>query len=170
MNLIVAVDQNLGIGCDGQLLFHIPEDMRFFRSMTEGKIVVMGRKTLQSLPSGNPLPNRTNIVLTADPAFSVPGVLCCHSYGELESCLAHFPPEDVFLIGGASLYQALYDCCSYAYITRIESVRPADAAFPDLFSQPNWHLTGQSEWKHHKGLSFRFCTYHNKIPAPMPAD
>ena len=101
MNLIVCVDKNWGIGKDGKLLCHLREDMKFFREHTLGKVVVMGRSTLESLPKGEPLPDRTNIVLTHRADFSKDGVTVVHDMEELMEVLNNYDPDDVMIIGGA---------------------------------------------------------------------
>jgi len=161
MNLIVAVDQCWNIGNQGQLLFHIPQDMRFFRSMTLNKTVVMGRKTFESLPGKKPLPDRTNIILSRDPAFSAPGTIHCDSYAKLQQILPSYPEDEIFLVGGSMLYHTLCDCCKLAYVTRIDTCRPADSSFPDLSVRPNWVLLEESEVYVHNDIPFRFCTYRN---------
>ena len=83
MNLIVAVDSNWAIGKENKLLVSIPQDMKFFRETTKGKVVAMGRKTLESFPGGQPLKNRTNIILTRNPNYQVKGAIICHSIEEV---------------------------------------------------------------------------------------
>ena len=107
MNLIVAVDLNWGIGHAGGLLVSLREDMKRFKEMTIGQVVVLGRKTLATFPGGKPLPGRTNVILTHQPDFSVDGALVCHSLDELFGLLAGFSDESIYLIGGSSLYEQL---------------------------------------------------------------
>ena len=147
MKLIAAVDKHWGIGKNGDLLFHIPEDMKFFRSMTEGNIVVMGRKTLESMPNGKPLKNRINIVLSRDAAYTAEGARVCRT------------DKDVFIIGGAQIYKQYLDKCDTAYITHIDADGDAEVFFPDISLMPEWRLTQKSEKKEHNGLQFCFATY-----------
>ena len=121
MNLIVCVDKNWGIGKDGKLLCHLKEDMKFFRDHTIGKVVVMGRSTLESLPKGEPLPDRTNIVLTHRSDFEKEGVKVVHDMEELLEELNNYDPDDVMIIGGASVYNEMMDMCDKLYVTRIMS-------------------------------------------------
>ena len=107
MNMIVAADKNWGIGKDGQLLTHLSGDLKYFKERTLGKAVVMGRKTLESLPGGRPLPGRTNIVLTANPDYEKEGCVIVHSMEELREKCAEFPADGVMIIGGAILYNEL---------------------------------------------------------------
>ena len=107
MNLIAAVDENWAIGNKGQLLVRIPADHRMFRQETLGKVVVYGRKTLETFPMAQPLDRRTNIVLSANPNYKVNNAVVVHSIEELLSELAQYPSEDIYVIGGASIYQML---------------------------------------------------------------
>ena len=107
MDLIVAVDKNWGIGRQDDLLFRISEDMKRFRALTIGKTVILGRKTLQSFPSGRPLQKRTNIVMTRSDNFEAEPAVICHSLTQLREQLRDLPENEVFVIGGASLYEQL---------------------------------------------------------------
>lgn len=162
MNLIVAVDKNWGIGYQNKLLISIPEDMKFFRSETSGKVVVMGRKTLESFPNGLPLKNRTNIVLTKNPNYKVKGAVICHSVEEILEELKKYPTEDVYVIGGDSIYRQFLPYCNVAHVTRIDHAYEADAFFPDIEKMPEWKLTGESEEKTYFDLEFTFCRYEKQ--------
>ncbi len=162
MNIIVAVDKNWAIGCKNRLLVSIPEDMKFFRQETGGKVVVMGRKTLESFPNGLPLKNRTNIVLTKNPNYKVKGAAICHSVEETLKELENYPSEDVYIIGGDSVYRQFLPYCSVAHVTRIDHVFEADAWFPDIGEMPEWELTGESEEKTCFDLEYRFCRYERR--------
>ena len=120
MNLIVAVDENWAIGKDNKLLVSIPSDMKFFRETTTGKVVVMGRKTLESFPNGLPLKNRTNIVLTRNRDYQVKDAIVVHSVPELLVKLDKYSSEDVYVIGGDSVYQELLPYCDVAHVTKIK--------------------------------------------------
>lgn len=148
MKLIVNIDRNGGIGKDGKLLLHIPEDMQRFKSLTMGKTVVMGRKTLESLPGGKPLAGRKNVVLTRNKDFHVDGVTVCHSIDEID--------EDAIVIGGGEIYSLLLDRCDTAYITRTDIDGGADTFMPKLGSE--WQLT-ECEEKEYKGIKYKFETY-----------
>ena len=156
MDLIVAVTKDWGIGKDNDLLFHIPEDMKFFRKKTAGSTVVMGRRTLESFPNGEPLPNRTNVVLTRSRDYEKEGVIVVHNFEELEALNLE---EPVFVIGGASVYRNLLSKCRRAYITKIDAVKPADTFFPDLDENPDWELESESETFTSEGVDFKFTTY-----------
>ncbi|MBQ8781860.1 MAG: dihydrofolate reductase [Oscillospiraceae bacterium] len=159
MKAIVAVSRNLGIGYENDLLYNIPEDKKFFRSMTLGKVVVMGRKTLESMPGGKPLKDRTNIVLTRNPDYAPQGVTVCHSEEELLTHLNRYKSDDVMIIGGAEIYRQLLPHCDTAYVTKINDEKPADKFFPDLDSDKEWTLAESSEEKDYEGIGYRFCTY-----------
>lgn len=162
MNLIVAVDKNWAIGYRNKLLVSIPEDMKFFRTTTTGKVVVMGRKTLESFPNGLPLKNRTNIVLTRNPEYRVKGAEVCSSVEEVLELLKQYPTEDVYVIGGDTIYRQLLPYCDVAHVTRIDQAYTADAWFPNLEEDPDWELTGESEEKTYFDLEFTFCKYERK--------
>ena len=159
MNLIVAADKNWGIGKDNKLLVSIPSDMKFFRQETMGKVVVMGRKTLESFPNGLPLKNRTNVVLTSDKNYQVKDAVIVHSIDEVLEELKKYNSEDVYIIGGDSIYKAFLPYCDVAHVTRTDHVYDADAWFPNLEEDPEWVLTGESEEKTYFDLEFRFCRY-----------
>jgi dihydrofolate reductase len=162
MNLIVAVDKNWGIGCQNKLLVSIPEDMKFFRSETGGKVVVMGRKTLESFPGGQPLKNRTNIVLTKNPSYQVKGAIVLHSTEAVLEELKKYPTEDIYIIGGESIYREFLPYCDTAHVTHINHAYEADAYFPNIDEMPEWKLTGESEEKTYFDLEFTFRRYEKR--------
>ena len=162
MNLIVNADSNWAIGYRGKLLVSIPEDMKFFRSETTGKVVVLGRKTLDTFPGGQPLKNRTNIILTRNPNYQVKGAIICHSVEEVLEELKKYNSEDVYIIGGDSIYKEFLPYCDVAHVTRTDHVYDADAWFPNLEEDPAWVLTGESEEKTYFDLEFRFCRYERR--------
>ena len=162
MNLIVNVDSNWAIGYRGKLLVSIPEDMKFFRSETTGKVVVLGRKTLDTFPGGQPLKNRTNIILTRNPNYQVKGAIICHSVEEVLEELKKYNSEDVYIIGGDSIYKEFLPYWDGAHVTRTDHVYDADAWFPNLEEDPAWVLTGESEEKTYFDLEFRFCRYERR--------
>ena len=159
MNLIAAVDKNWAIGKDNGLLVSIPADMKFFRETTTGKVVVMGRKTLESFPNGLPLKNRVNIVLTTDHSYQVKDAVIVHSKEELEEELKKYNSEDIYVIGGESVYRLLLDACDTAHITKIDYAYEADAFFPDLDENPDWEIVADSEEQTYFDLEFYFLKY-----------
>ena len=162
MNLIAAVDNNWAIGKNNQLLVRIPMDQKFFRETTTGKVVVMGRKTLESFPNGLPLKNRTNIVLTRNPDYKVKDAIVVHSMDELHEELKNYPSEDIYIIGGEKIYNQMVDECDVAHITKINYEYDADAYFPNLDETPEWEITGDSEEQTYFDLEFFFYRYEKK--------
>lgn len=164
MKLIVNVSSDWAIGKGNSLLFHFSQDMKFFKNKTTGNIIVMGRKTLDSLPGGKALPNRTNIVLTHSSDFERSGVIVCHSLQELTDTLKDYSSDNVYVIGGESVYRPLLPMCDTAYITKTDAPAPdgADAFMPDLDCDPSWELIESSDEFTEKGLNFRFLTYKRK--------
>ena len=162
MNLIAAVDENWAIGKNNQLLVRIPADQKFFREMTTGRVVVMGRKTLDSFPNGQPLKNRTNIVLTHNKDYAVKDAVVVHSMDELHEELKKYDSDDVFVIGGEKIYEQLLDECDVAHITKIDFAYDADAYFPNLDQNPDWEITGDSEEQTYFDLEYYFYRYEKK--------
>lgn len=162
MNIIAATDRNWAIGNRGALLVRIPRDQKFFREMTEGKVVVMGRKTLESLPQKQPFGNRTNIILSSDREYKVKGAVVVHSLEELFTELEQYKSEDIFVAGGESVYRQLLSYCSTAYITSIDYAYEADAYFPRLDELQEWELTADSEEQTYFDLEYYFLRYENK--------
>ena len=144
MNLIVAADENWAIGNKNELLVRIPADQKFFRETTMGKVVVMGR---------------TNIVLTHDKKFRVPGALIVHDMEELHEELKKYDSEDIYVIGGESVYRQLIDECDVAHVTKIDFAYDADAHFPDLDADPAWEITADSEEQTYFDLEYYFYRY-----------
>ena len=159
MNLIAAVDQNWAIGNKNELLVRIPADQKFFRETTTVKVVVMGRKTLESFTNGLPLKNRTNIVLTHDHTYKVPGAVVVHDMDELHEELKKYDSEDIYVIGGETIYRQLLDECDVAHITKIDYAYDADAYFPNLDERPEWKITADSEEQTYFDLEYYFYRY-----------
>ena len=159
MNLIAAVDKNWAIGCKNKLLVSIPADMKFFRETTTGKVVVMGRKTLESFPNGQPLKKRVNIVLTHDKNFKAGDAIIVHSMEELREELKKYPSEDIYVIGGDSIYRQMLDLCDTAYITKIDYAYEADAHLPNLEKDPAWSLTEESEEQTYFDVIYTYQIY-----------
>ena len=163
MNLIVNVDKNWAIGLGSKLLVRIPQDMKYFRSMTTGHVVVMGRKTLESFPESKPLPNRVNIVLTRDQGYQAPGAVVVHSMEELKEELEKYSGEEIFVIGGGQIYRELLPLCDKAYVTKVDRAFDADVYFPDLDQDPQWKMTKVSEEQTYFDLEYYFYRYERLI-------
>ena len=159
MNLIVAVDKNWAIGKDNKLLVSIPDDMKFFRETTTGKVVVMGRKTLESFPNSKPLPNRVNIVLTRDAKYEANGTIIVHSKEELDEELKKYNSDDIYVIGGESIYRLMLDECDRAFVTYVDYSYDADTYFPNLDEMSDWKLAEESEEQTYYDIEFYFRTY-----------
>ncbi len=157
MKSIVVVDKNWGIGKRGGLLFRLKKDMEFFRRTTLGKTVVMGANTYASFPHGA-LPNRTNIVLD-DSGRQYPDAESVTSVEELKKLLSRYDGDDVFVIGGASVYALLLDCCDEAFVTKVDADGEAELFFPDLDGKEDWQLVEQSDPVDDNGYEIRFCRY-----------
>ncbi len=162
MNLIAAVDENWAIGNQGKLLVSIPNDMKHFREETTGKVVVLGRKTLQTFPQGMPLKNRTNIILSRDEGYAVKDAVVVHSVEELLEELKQYDSGDVYIIGGESVYRQLLPYCDTAHVTKIDHAYQADAYFPNLDRDPDWEVTADSEEQTYFDIPYRFLQYQRK--------
>lgn len=162
MNLIVAVDNNWAIGCKNSLLVSIPNDHKFFRQETTDKVVVLGRKTLETFPQGMPLKNRTNIILSANPDFAVKDAIVVHSKEELLEELKQYNTEDVYIIGGESVYRMMLPYCDVAHVTRIDHEYEADAFFPNLDEMNEWEITADSDEQTYFDIAYQFVKYERK--------
>jgi len=162
MKMIVCVAEDFGIGNNNDLLFSLPPDMKFFRETTMGKVIIMGRGTLDSFPGGKPLKNRTNIVITRDKSFVREGAEVFNSKEEILEYVKQFDSDDVFVIGGGQIYELFRDVCNEALITKVRKKVPCDTFFFDIDNDDEWYLSSESELLEHEGLSFSFCTYKRK--------
>ncbi len=158
MNIIVAADKNWAIGKDNKLLVSIPADMKFFRETTKGNIVVMGRKTLESFPQGQPLQKRVNIVISKNPDYQVKGAVVVHSVEEaIEECKKY--DGEIYVIGGESIYRSMLPYCDTALVTKIDHAYAADTYFPNLDEDAEWELTGETEEQTYFDLEYVFTKY-----------
>ena len=162
MKAIFHADREWGIGKANGLMFSLPKDMKFFRETTKGKVVVMGMNTLRSFPNGKPLKNRTNIVLC--PSDVDEDVITVHSLEELLQEVKKYQQDDVFVIGGASVYKLLIPYCSEVLVTKVDVAGGADVFVPNLDKDENFRLVYESEPEEDNGYMIRFCTYKNISP------
>lgn len=162
MNMIVAVDNNWAIGNKGNLLVSIPNDMKMFRQTTTGKVVVLGRKTLETFPQGLPLPKRQNIILSRDENFKVKDAIVVNSTQQLFEELKNYPDEDIFILGGSSVYQEMLPYVDTVHVTKIDHAYEADAYFPNLDADPDWEITADSEEQTYFDISYAFIRYQRK--------
>jgi len=128
----------------------------------------MGRKTLESFPRGLPLEGRVNIVLTTNPEYQVEGAVVVSSFEELDRELDKYNPEDVFVIGGESVYRQLLPRCEKAYVTKVRNDFPADTWFPNLDDLAEWELVCEGEEQVYQDLRFKFTEYNRQKSFPNP--
>ena len=159
MNLIVAVDNHWAICHKGELLVRIPNDHKFFREETTGKVVVLGRKTLETFPQGMPLKNRTNIILSSNPDFKVKDAIVVHGMEELQEELKKYDSKDIYIIGGESVYRQMLPYCDVAHVTKIDHRYEADTYFPDLDQMEEWAVTADSEEQTYFDIAYQFVKY-----------
>ncbi len=162
MNLIVAVDNNWAIGNKNQLLVRIPNDHKHFREETTGKVVVLGRKTLETFPQGLPLKNRTNIILSKDRNYQVKDAIVVHSIEELLEELKKYADEDIYIIGGDSVYKQMLPYCNVAHVTKIDHEYEADAYFPNLDKDEEWEIVADSDEQTYFDIAYQFLKYVRK--------
>ena len=162
MTWIVAVDENWAIGNHNELLITIPADHKFFRQETSGKVVVLGRKTLETFPQGLPLKNRVNIIMSTNKAYKVKDAAVVHSLEELLEELKQYATEDVYVVGGESIYRQLLPYCDVAHVTKIDHAYAADAYFPNLDKMPEWEITADSEEQTYFDITYHFLKYERK--------
>lgn len=158
MKLFVAVDKNWAIGKNNKLMWSIPADMKFFRETTQGNVVIMGRKTLESFPQGQPLKNRVNIVISRKLDYQVKGAVVVHSVEEAVEESKKYEGE-VFVIGGESIYRAMLPYCDTALVTKIDHAFDADTYFPSLDQDDEWQMTKISEEQTCFDLEYYFTVY-----------
>ena len=161
MNLIVAVDKNWAIGKNNRLMWSIPADMKFFRETTRGNVVIMGRKTLESFPQGQPLKNRVNIVITRNPGYKVKGAVVVHSVEEAVDEARKYEGE-IYVIGGESIYREMLSLCDTAFVTKIDHAYDADTYFPNLDQDEEWRMTKISEEQTCFDLEYYFTVYEKR--------
>ena len=157
--MIVAVDANWGIGNKNNLLVRIPADHKMFRNETTGKVVVLGRKTLETFPNAKPLPNRTNIILSTNPDYRVKDAEVVHSIEELLEHLKQYNDEDIYIIGGASVYEAMLKYVDTVHVTKIDHEYEADAFFHNLDKDENFRITAESDEQVYFDITYSFVKY-----------
>ncbi len=169
MKLVVAVDNEWGIGNKGDLLAHIRADLRYFQSLTKGNVVILGSKTLATFPNGQVLKNRENIVLSRNLDYSPEGAIMARSMDELFEILKNYNDDDVYVIGGSMIYSQLLPYCDTAYVTKFKKSFEKDAFFPNLDNMSEWELVSEGEPQisnpetdSEENLTFTFCTYKRK--------
>lgn len=163
MNMIVAVDRNWAIGYKNDLLVSIPEDMKFFRETTTGKVVIMGKNTLESFPNSKPLKNRTNIVIALEKDYKVDGATVVYSIEEALEEAKKYNTEDVFVIGGGSIYRQMLPYVDTAYVTYVNHEYSADTFIDNLDKmQDEWYIANESDEYTYFDLEYFFRIYKRK--------
>ena len=162
MNCIVNVDAHWGIGNKGSLLVRIPNDMKMFRQETMGKVVVLGRKTLETFPGGRPLEGRTNIILSTTPSYQVKDATVVHSIPELLEELKKYDDDQIYIIGGESIYREMLPYCNVAHVTKVDHTYEADAFFPNLDELDEWEVTADSDEQTYFDIPYQFVKYERK--------
>ncbi|MCQ2547605.1 MAG: dihydrofolate reductase [Clostridia bacterium] len=163
MKLIVAVDENWGIGKDGHLLCHLSQDLQYFKEKTLDQVVVMGLNTLLSLPGSKPLPHRDNVLLAFPSddtkAYEEMGVKVVHSIEEVLDMEKDYPDKSMFIIGGASVYNQFIPYCDTCYITKIHERFDADVHIENLDQNEDFIIKKHTGVKEEKGIKFQFLEY-----------
>lgn len=163
MILIFAVDNNWNIGYDGDLLYKISEDLKRFRRLTEGNIIIMGRRTFESLPDKKALPNRINIVITRDKEYKAEGAIVINSLEELFPLLKELNPNNEmenFIIGGGEIAKQTIYYCNKAYITKIfKFFENADTFIPNLDLLDDWKIVKESQVYKQDDLEYKYVDY-----------
>ena len=159
---ILSADKKWGIGKRNGLLFSLPLDMKFFRTTTSGHVVAMGENTLLSFPNSKPLKNRTHIVLSADETHNYEGVINVHSFDEfLQKIKEYSLNEDVYIIGGASIYNQMIPYVDKVLLTKVDEDGGAEVFFHNLDEDPNFECVEEGEVVNDNGHNIRFTTYIN---------
>jgi len=161
-NLIAAVDRNWSIGRKDRLLASIPRDRQLFLNETLGKTIVMGRRTFESLPGRQPLYGRENIVLSRDKTFSPQGVTLMRSLEETLAYLGKRSGEQIYVIGGESIYGQFLPLCTAAHITYMDYAYDGDRFLPDLGKDRGWEMITESEEETYFDIPYTFRFYRRK--------
>ncbi len=159
MNLIALADRNWGIGYRGKRQVTIPQDQKYFHQLTTGKVLVMGRRTLESLPNGLAPAGRTSIVLSRRPGLQVRHALVVSSAGDALAELQNYESEDIYVIGGESIFKTFLTYCDTAYITKIDRAFESDAYLENLDASGEWKIAAGSDEQTYFNLEFRFLRY-----------
>lgn len=159
MDAVVAVYADWGIGANGTQPVTVSADRVRFRELTTGHAVIVGRRTLEDFPGGKPLKNRKNIVITRQ-TLDLPDAVVVHS--PEEALRAAEQTEQCFVIGGASVYRALFPALTRVYVTKLDAQPESDAFFPNLDALPDWHCTQAEPWQEQDGIRYQFCVYEKE--------
>lgn len=163
MNIIVTVDERWAIGNHDKLLVQIPRNQKLLMEETAGKVVVIGRKALQNFPQGLPLQGRTTIVLSKSRSFQVKGATVVHSVEDLLRELKKYRDEDIFVVGGESIFAQLLPYCNVAHVTKIDHAYAANKYFTNLDKEPGWAITAESDEQTYFDIAYAFLKYERAM-------
>lgn len=160
ISIIAAVSENGIIGNNNSLIWHLKEDMKYFKEKTTGHHIIMGRKTFESISGGKPLPNRTSIVITRDKNYERDGIIVCHSLEKaIEKCVDE---KEVFIIGGGQIYKEAINICNNLYITKIHKDFDGDVKFPEI-DENIWKIIDvDKHFSEKNNFNYSFLTYTRK--------
>lgn len=159
MNLMVTADENWAIGKGNQVSIRIPREQKLFMEETAGKVIVMGRKTFQNIYQGLAVQGRTNIILSENKALQIKGATVVHSIAELLEEIAQYPTEDVYVVGGESVYRQLLPYCTVAHVTKLDHAYAADKYVENLDQSSEWKLTADSDEQTYFDIAYEFRKY-----------
>ena len=162
MNILVTVDNRWAIGSNDKLLVQIPKNQKLFMEETAGKVVVVGRKALQTFPQGMPLQGRTTIVLSKKEGLKIKGATVVSSLETLLKELKKYEGEDIYVVGGESIYEQLLPYCDVAHVTKIDHVYAANKYFTNLDKDPQWEITAESDEQTYFDIAYEFLRYERK--------
>ena len=161
IKILVAFDENRVIGKNNELIWHLPADLKRFKALTTGHVIIMGRKTYDSI--GKPLPNRTTIVISRNPALQIEGVICTSSMEEAILKAKSLSREEIFIVGGAEIYKLSLAVADQILVTQIHDIFDGDAYFPEIVAE-QWEITekerGVTDEKN--PYQYSFLTYSRK--------
>lgn len=159
MNLMVTADENWAIGKGSQVSIRIPREQKLFMEETAGKVIVMGRKTFQNIYQGLAVQGRTNIILSENKALQIKGATVVCSIAELLEEIEQYPSEDVYVVGGESVYRQLLPYCTVAHVTKLDHAYAADKYVENLDKSPQWKLVADSDEQTYFDIAYEFRKY-----------
>lgn len=163
MKIIVAVDKNWAIGKNGDLLLRIDEDLKRFREITTGNVIILGRKTLETFPNKKPLVDRINIIVTRNSVYKNEEAVVCKSIEEAVEESKKYVDKDIFVVGGGQIYNQMIDICDTAIVTKIDyAFENADTFIMNFDESEEWYISEMSDIFHQQNIPFRYITYKRK--------
>ncbi len=161
LKILVAFDENRVIGKNNALIWHLPADLKRFKALTTGHVIIMGRKTYESI--GRPLPNRTTVVISRQQDLKIEGVILAHSVEEAILKAKSISRDDIFIVGGAEIYQLSLPLADQILVTQLHDIFEGDAFFPEI-SPAIWEVTEQERGvtDEQNAYQFSYITYARK--------